>query len=900
MAYTPKSTAPGTSNVCVTDNSSTNPLRRMRFVKLYGNNLITANDKHYETVGCFMQSQNCIPDTYTALKGASSLYLKGIVLSLLDKTFNYNTIIKDITGGIHVSVGQLPDMKYADICTNGLLIIPNDDFITNIDAISTPENQATGKRVVFIKNVNCSAIKTIDCHASYNNVKALSKDTEFETEYAYNSQWGSLELYDNLTITILLAKLSQTWSSVASQSSNACFNIEKATIEIKDNITGRSWIQEFDTNGNAEVENNYILSFIHYHTAISSAIKPIATVETDSNDKYNLSIQTAELNPIAIPRRVYKDCLLELSHVLTSTNDFAATTETDTRDILYFKRVENVANFSSIKDNTPDNISLLNTKVFNPSNVAYYIVQDDEIDDIADEIYDAIKKDSLPAVFDFYYNGKIVSNATYSLYKYKTYNGFERNVFQSKSNTADLTELTTEQIEKMDELTEIPYASMTSEGLFVTPMEYYAGYSANSVEGAQLRLENKVTDSATDIPTYFWIETLKNWCTYEYEKLTNWNGFARLKVWNGKNGWYYLDEILQQQRVCQLTAKQLLNARSEYLNEQDVQQNLDRLTKYRNIVVANSSLYRFPYERLRTTVLQRVYTPKNTPNWIVEDDTFFLVRVISKAVDFVCDWAMMIVDWSPIGLVYNSYTNGVGAAFGAGWNRLKSALDDICDGFSALISPVVNWLFSDAETTNTLEKRLKKIDTRKLLVNAVEYLFLPYDTNYTSSDNNTMQTIRFRNEWQTDGIVSRTGLKAGHNVCNAIGSPLVVRSSTGELTLAVSMTYQGPWKQYAGNDDYEKKVGISQSDVDLTNKMLAKMLGDGTDKTAQDYLNIRGGLLSNVITTNSTSLNSVLSNNVVEQTNSSDKVSCELTITANRSKTSSEVESVVINTLKKW
>ena len=812
MAYTPKSTAPGISNVCVTDNSSTNSLRKMRFVKLYGNNLITANDKHYATVGCFMQSQNCIPDSYTALKGASSLYLKGIVLSLLDKTFNYNTIIKDITGGIQVEIGQLPFMNYVDICTNGILIIPNEASIANIDAISTPENQATGKRVVFIKNVDCLAVRTIDCHASYNNVKALSKDTEFETEYAYNSQWGSLELYDNLTITILTAKLSQTWSD-ESQRANACFNIENATIEIKDSATGRSWVQDFTIDGNAEVENNYILSTIHYHTKVSSVV---ATVETNNNDSYDLIAQTAELDPTAVSRRVYKDCLLELSHVLISENVYLTEQVDDAKDTFHFKRIENLVNFSKIKDNTPDNISLLNTKVFNPSNISYYIVQNDEIDDIANEIYEAITKDVLPAEFDFYYNGKIVSNFTYVLYKNNSYNGFERSAFQIKATVNDLSKLTDEQIEKMDELAEIPYASMTSDGLFITPMEYYSGYVTNSIEGSTLRLENKVTDSATDIPIYFWVETLKNWCTYEYEKLTNWNGFARLKVWNGKNGWYYLDEILQQQRVCQLTAKQLLNARDEYLNEQNVQQNYDRLTKYRNIVVANSSLYRFPYERLRTTVLQRVYTPKNTPNWIVEDDTFFLVRVVSKAVDFVCDWAMMIVDWSPIGLVYNSYTSGISSAFGAGWNRLKNALDDICDGFSALISPVVNWLFSDSETTNTLEKRLKKIDTRKLLVNAVEYLFLPYDTNYTSSDYNTMQTIRFRNEWGADGIVSRTSLKAGHNICNAIGSPLVVRSSTGELTLAVSMTYQGPWKQYAGNDDYKKKVGISQTDVETS------------------------------------------------------------------------------------
>lgn len=502
--------------------------------------------------------------------------------------------------------------------------------------------------------------------------------------------------------------------------------------------------------------------------------------------------------------------------------------------------------------------------------------------------------------YDYYYNGKIIINPTYSLYQHNSRNGLQRRVLQEDVKTTGLTDLTRDQIEKMEDLTEIPYASMTSEGLFVTPMEYYEGFNANRVEGSLLTLENKVKENDSDIPVYFWVETLKNWCTYEYEKLTDWNGFARLKVWNGRNGWFYLDEILQQQRSCQMTITQMQNTRSDYLAGRDASINLDRLNRYRNILVANSSLYRFPYEKLNTTVLQRVYTPTNEADWIVEDDTFFLVRAFSKAVDFLEDWAMMVVDWSPIGIIYNSYKDGIGSAFGAGWNRWTSALGDIFGGIEALVSPVINWLFSDSEAANTLEKRLRKIDTRKLLVTAAEYLFLPYDTGYSSNDVTTFQTIRFRNEWGTDGIVSRTSLKSGHNIGNPIGSPLVVRSTTGELTLAVSMTYQGPWKQFYGDEDYEKHVGISQNDVDMTNKMLAKMFGDGTDKTASDYLNIRGGLLSSIALAGGASLKTVLANDVVEQTNSGDSASCEITITANRSKTSSDVETPTINTLTKW
>lgn len=332
---------------------------------------------------------------------------------------------------------------------------------------------------------------------------------------------------------------------------------------------------------------------------------------------------------------------------------------------------------------------------------------------------------------EYSYNGKKIVNYKYTLHEGHSANGFERQDAEETTEIVDLKLLTEGQIEKLEDLSEIPYASMTAAGLYVTPMEYYASKLTGKVEGSKLLLENTDDTPAEDIPVYFWVETLKNWCTYEYEKLTEWNGFARLKVWNGKNGWYYLDEILQQQRANQLTISQMNNIRELYLAQTDSVEKakyLKILTNYRNILIANTSLYRFPYEKLRTTMLQRVYTPTNKPNWIVEDDTFMLVRFVSKITDFVCDFAMTLVDWSPIALVYNSYKDGVGAAFGAGWDRWTNALNDIFEGFTALISPVINWLYSDEDSANTAEKRLRKIDTRKTVVNQVEYLFLPYDT----------------------------------------------------------------------------------------------------------------------------------------------------------------------------
>ena len=51
---------------------------------------------------------------------------------------------------------------------------------------------------------------------------------------------------------------------------------------------------------------------------------------------------------------------------------------------------------------------------------------------------------------------------------------------------------------------------------FRTPMEYYNTMGSNqSVEAYESEsLSNGTNSSTTAAPTYFWVETLKNWCTF--------------------------------------------------------------------------------------------------------------------------------------------------------------------------------------------------------------------------------------------------------------------------------------------------------------------------------------------------------------------------------------------------
>ena len=77
----------------------------------------------------------------------------------------------------------------------------------------------------------------------------------------------------------------------------------------------------------------------------------------------------------------------------------------------------------------------------------------------------------------------------------------------------------------------IPFASCTC-----TPMEYYSGHTDSSIVVFNDRLSNVTkTIDLSEVPTYFWVETLKNWCYYTIEPADNECNIAMLNVWNGRD-----------------------------------------------------------------------------------------------------------------------------------------------------------------------------------------------------------------------------------------------------------------------------------------------------------------------------------------------------------------------------
>ena len=179
----------------------------------------------------------------------------------------------------------------------------------------------------------------------------------------------------------------------------------------------------------------------------------------------------------------------------------------------------------------------------------------------------------------------------------------------------------------------------------VTPMEYYG--KLVDVHEQKLRLSS---NNSSDIPVYFWVETLKNWCTYIYNKLNDYYGIALLAVWNGQNGWNILEKILQEQNANQLTKGQLYNILDNY--SASYKEDIERYTK---LLIQNSTVYRFPYESLHTTYICRVYKPYYNPNYSV--DSGFLSNIgnfFKSMANFARHFGMFIVDYSIPALIYNT------------------------------------------------------------------------------------------------------------------------------------------------------------------------------------------------------------------------------------------------------
>lgn len=87
-----------------------------------------------------------------------------------------------------------------------------------------------------------------------------------------------------------------------------------------------------------------------------------------------------------------------------------------------------------------------------------------------------------------------------------------------------------------------------------TPCEYYGsdGALSQSVvtnDDGFVKVDDE--DESSAVPTWFWVNTLANWCTFMH------TGFQRVElfVWNGKNGWDRFSSIMKPEQSSLISAK---------------------------------------------------------------------------------------------------------------------------------------------------------------------------------------------------------------------------------------------------------------------------------------------------------------------------------------------------------
>lgn len=523
--------------------------------------------------------------------------------------------------------------------------------------------------------------------------------------------------------------------------------------------------------------------------------------------------------------------------------------------------------------------------------------------------YDELNVDNVVAYYYFllvpYEVTEIYTCAPYNLSS--TYFRFTRKS-STVTKTHDLPDVlgsfTTDDVKVALKMYEMLSNNKTNKDRYITPMEYYSTSKGGDVALFNDDQLKSTAATNTDIPVYFWVETLKNWCTFTYQTLNETSCTeAQLNVWNGLNGWYPLGNLLDFSKNYYVTPEILNNLDPSKPEDQD------KFAKFLMYTSYKLSMYNFPLEKMHTINIDRVYRPFD-PNlagqkrsiWESIGHGFMTgIRAIGSGFNAVWDCAKAVV-------------NVVTLDFGGAWDSLTDTWSDLWDMWSGiytavLIMPIqyIGEHIIEAIMGSNANSAMYDIDFGKRLFARCFYVKLPYDSGYSSNDKNTYQTVRVQHRAEKaygpidGGVIHRVTCAALNVIPTTIGSPFMVRSSSGELMIAYDMMYSGPIREEADpHSDLLKISGIAPIDIELSNQLLCATLGSGEDKTIDDWLNVFGesdeivsSSISDISTTN-------LSSKVVEQDNIIAKAQGKLTIKSNRSKVSSDVENVTINTLHKW
>lgn len=487
--------------------------------------------------------------------------------------------------------------------------------------------------------------------------------------------------------------------------------------------------------------------------------------------------------------------------------------------------------------------------------------------------------------------------------------GFIKKIFNKSQIPTQRVSLTDETLEENIVLTDALIVPLSND--YITPMEFYQGKSEAVEVDFSSKLVAQTADNKTDIPTYFWVESLKNWCYYDLAEVDGACNIVMLKVWNGRDNWMFLDNLLESAKLRFIPTDQYEKLLNEYKSSSTSSDRKaairEQLSSFAEHMMSQYLAYPCNLNKFKTISIDRIYhgakanyagKPKNK-GFLDYFYDFTVGRVVDKVVGV---WYIISSPFSTH--TWDKFRRGVytiaKSEFNAVLGVLMAGLMLAPDLFSKLMYYGLDLFINSFSNISSFWK----IDHYQTLFASCRYVELPYDNRYSSNDEVTFQTIRNHNRWNNveGGIMTREEIIAYLSINTAIGSPFVVRSSTGELMMATAFTYSGPVKEkYDSTTDLLKKPGIIADDVKLSNELLQKTLGSGYDKTIDEWLNFMGNtpdesLIPTVNARNSTAI----SKSVVELTNTNQTAEASMLLTPNRSKVSSDVENIVINTLKKW
>ena len=485
--------------------------------------------------------------------------------------------------------------------------------------------------------------------------------------------------------------------------------------------------------------------------------------------------------------------------------------------------------------------------------------------------------------------------------------GFLKKLFRKPQIATEQISYTDKALEDNIAMTDMLIIPLSDD--YITPMEFYEGTTdAVEVEFSSKLVAETAADK-TDIPTYFWVESLKNWCYYDMTTVNDACNIAMLKVWNGKNNWQFLDNLLESAKLRYIPRDEYTKLLEEHKNTTPERKAeiKEILSDFADHILSQFLAYPFNLDKLKTISIDRIYIGAQANYAGKPKDKGFLDYLYDATVGYVVKNA--VGTWHVISSPFSTHTldkfkKGVGTIANGVFNAAVGTLMITLALAPELFSKFVYYGLDKFINSFSNISSFWRIDHYQTLFASCRYVILPYDNKYSNNDEVTFQTIRNHDRWDhvEGGIMTRERIIAYLSINTTIGSPFIARSSTGELMLATAFTYSGPVREkYDSATDLLKKPGIIADDIKLSNELLQKTLGNGYDKTVKDWLNFMGNTPDESLTpTVNVNNATAISKSVVELANTNQTAEASMLLTANRSKVSSDVENIVINTLKKW